>query len=485
MKWVPHTYQKTAVKWLLSHAEAALFLDPGLGKSSITLKALQMLFAAKKSGPALIVAPLRVCYQVWSKKGELGKWDDFAGLRVTLLHGKDKEDALEQDADLYVLNYDGLQWLTDARPGEKYPRLDRLIRTKKVSTLVFDELSKMKHPDTRRFKALKKHLYRFTRRWGLTGSPAANGLLDLFGECYCLDHGKALGAFITHYRMRYFHPTGFQGYDWKPNPGADRQIYEALKPLALSMRATDHLDLPALVEQDTWVELPPEARKFYDALEADMIAMLDGETITASNAAVVSGKCRQVAGGGIYLAPVQPPDGGRPGVESKVVHTAKLDALTDLVEELQGAPLLVGFAFRHERDRIRAAFPKLKIPCIDGETKPKDTDRIINQWNAGEIPVLLAHPQAAGHGLNLQGCNCGHVCWFSLPWDLDLVEQFADRVWRQGNKAERVIVHRLLARDTVDMVVAKTIGVKGKTQNALIDALKAYGKQRKDRAHGE
>ena len=491
MKFTPHKYQMTAIKWLVSHPEAGLLLDPGMGKTSITLASLLQLRRTKAVRKVLIVCPLRVAYLVWSQMGEIGKWENFKDhFKVSLLHGSHKEDALDEDADLYVINYDGLAWLTQpmdaTKPrGLRNPsRLDGLI-ARGVDCLVLDELSKFKNHGTKRFKTLKGYLPKFRRRWGLTGSPAANGLLDLFGQAYVLDLGKALGPYVTHYRYKYFLPCGYMNREWKPSEGAEARIYQALKPLMLSMRATDHLEgMPSLVEQDVWVDLPAKARTFYDEMEKEMIAELDGHTVVAGSAGVLSGKCRQIASGGLYHDRKDGPpctEGGftvQSGVrETLGIHDAKTEALGDLIEELQGQPLLVGFEFKHDRARIEGLGVK---HFIDGSTSTKETLRLCADWNAGKISVLCVHPQAAGHGLNLQGSSCAHVAWYTVPWDYDLYTQTIDRVYRQGNASKTVFVHRLLARGTVDVAVSRALHGKAKTQDALMDALKAYTKERRN-----
>lgn len=501
MKYTPRECHKTAIKFLVEHNAAALFQDPGFGKTAETLKALNICMS-KRYHKALVFAPLRPAYEVWSHKrqgeeaswGEFAKWDEFRHLRVSLLHGTKKEQALEVDADVYIVNFEGIDWLF--RPisgGATGPaRIDRLLQ-RGVSTLIIDELSKFKNQQAKRFKAIKPHLHRFTRRWGLTGSPAANGLLNLFGECYVLDRGKALGQFITHFREKYFYPCGYKGYEWKPQPGAEKRIYKALAGLALSMRATDHLDLPQLIHENLWVDLPPDVRKFYDDMEQEMIASVEGETFTAGSAGVVSGKCRQIASGGLYHSPepfeqlslIRRADQGafvkhivQPPKEVKHLHHAKTEALVELVDELQGRPLLVGIEFQHDLIRIREKLGK-DVPCINGETPPKEAAKIIDAWNAGKIPVLCGHPASMGHGLNMQYGLCEHVCWYTSPWDRELDDQLIARVWRQGNKADRVIVHRLLARETTDVAVVRALALKGKVQNALFEALKDYVKERK------
>lgn len=468
-KWIPHSYQRQGISWLIKHPEAALFWAPGLGKSSVTLAAFQ---ALRKSGgckKALVIAPLRVCYRVWSKDadGEIGKWENFQDLKISLLHGKDKADALDQDSTIYVINPDGLGWLIESGGL-------RSLGARGVDTLIVDELSKFKHTSTKRFKLMKPHLGKFRRRWGLTGSPAANGLLDLFGQVFMLDLGSRLGKFITHYRFSYFLPTGFGGHEWKSQADAEKRIYGKLKDLALTMKAEDHLDLPPLVEQNLWVDLPPKARKVYDALEEDLLVQLDDGTLTAVNAAVASLKCRQVASGGGYLdqedAATLMQSTTKQQRKSTVIHDAKTEALVDLVEELQGQPLLVGYEFIHDLERIRAALGN--VPAINGQTSGKDTMEIIRAWKAGELPVLCGHPAAMGHGLNLQGSS-SHLAWYTLTWDQELYDQTVRRIYRQGTNATRVFVHRILARKTVDEDVARALASKQRVQDALFEGLKS------------
>lgn len=471
--WVPHQYQKTAVKWLLQHPVAALLLDLGLGKTTIFLEAFRALRAAGGARRALVVAPRRPAQLVWSQSGEVGKWRQFTGLKVALLHGKDKDETLERvdDADLYVINYDGLQWLT-RKKGFK------LLFQRGVDTLILDELSKVRNARSLRSRLLWPWLGRFKRRWGGTGSPAPKSLLDLFGQVRTLDMGKRLGKFITHYRNKWFYLTGFGGREWFPKKGADKEITAALKDLAISMRAADHLDLPPLVERDVWVELPDAARKAYDELETELFTVLSEGVVTAANAAVAASKCAQVASGGVYQhqLPEIMHDGGNgfsvgSGARRTIhLHDEKTEALVELVEERQGAPLLVLYDYEHDRDRIQAAFGG-KLPVIGGGTSDKLAATLIAQWNRGELPVLLGHPGSVGIGLNMQAAGCGHICFYTAPWNREDYDQTIGRIWRQGTKAPRIVVHRLLARGTVDEAKIKVLASRHKTQRGIFDAL--------------
>ena len=477
--WTPHAYQKKAVKFLLEHAAGALFLDPGLGKTSITLATIKMLKQKKVLDKVLLIAPLRVCYSVWPK--EVDKWSDFNGIKVVVLHGPNKDELLKVEADVYVINPEGLEWLLQVKKT-KTPtgktKVDVDLRRWKAlgfDTLVVDELSKFKHTNTNRFKAIKLVLNTFRRRWGLTGSPASNGLLDLFGQCFILDQGRTLGPYISHYRMKYFVPS-HDGFSWNIREGAEQEIYERLNPLALRMAADDYLDMPTLIENNIRVDLPEPVRVVYDQLEDDLIAKLSDKIVVASNAAAASMKCRQVANGGIYIDPeveslVKLPKSKREWVN---LHTEKVDALADLIEELQGSPILVAYDFEHDLDRLRERLGQ-DVPYIGGGVSAKRSAELEKAWNAGHLPVLLGHPQAMAHGLNLQEVG-HHVAWHSMTWDYELYDQFIRRVLRQGNKSKKVFVHHIMARGTVDEVVLAAVKSKRKGQNALFDALKKLRK---------
>jgi SNF2 family DNA or RNA helicase len=305
---------------------------------------------------------------------------------------------------------------------------------------------------------MKPHLHRFKRKVILTGEPAPNGYLDLFGQCFMMDGGNTLGRYITHYRMQYFFQTGFGGYEWRLRQGADKEIQERIKPSVMRLAAEDHLEMPELMFNDIFIDLPPAARKTYKELEDNFITEIGDSTILSVNAAAIGSKCRQVCNGGVYD-------------EFHVahhVHDAKTEALSDLVEQLQGTPLLVAYEFQHDLERIQKSFPN--APCLTGVTGPK-LDKMIDAFNRGDIPILLAHPASAGHGLNLQE-SCHNVCYYGLTWDLDLYHQFYKRVWRQGQPSGHVIVHRILADKTLDKTVSRTLLAKEREQNSFMDAIR-------------
>lgn len=459
---------------------------------------------------ALVFAPLRCVYSVWPR--ERDKWEEFKDFSVGILHGDDKDEVLlNEKHDIYVINFEGLEWLFGApkpAPPKKRPdhspeawvklveaykrkleawkkeedlcKKRRKALFEKVDTLVIDELSKMKHVETKRFKSIKPWLPKFARRWGLTGSPASNGLLDLFGQCYCLDLGKALGPYITHYRNKYFYPTGFGGYDWKPQEGATEKIYAAIKPLALRMDANDYLKMPTLIPVTIKVELPPAARKIYDAMEDELFAEIEGQEFVAVNAASASIKCQQIANGAIYRDKVDaltglPIKGKR---EWTNVHNAKLEAMEDLIDEMQGNPVLWGYHFGHDLERIVKTLGK-NTPHMD--VSPKQGDLLVRQWNRNELANLFCHPASVGHGLNMQEGQAAHVAFFGIPWDFELYDQFIRRLLRQGNDVKNVFVYHIVAADTVDEAKMRALSSKYKGQKALLDALRVYRKERKTR----
>lgn len=469
-----HSYQKQGIKFLLTHGAAALLLDPGMGKTAIVLKAFDALLKAKTGRLALIIAPLRPAQLVWPY--EPAEWEDLKHLRIGLLHGKDKEKILanRDQYDCLVINPEGLQWLLT---GESRGTQVDMRRWKSFGfdTLVVDELTKFKHTKGVRFKVLKQVLRTFQRRWGLTGTPAPNGLIDLFGQMMVLDLGNALGQYITHYRMQYFINPDGQGWKWVLQPGAAERIYEKIKPLAMRASAEDHLELPQLIPLKVFVDLDAKTQKLYADLEEDLLAKAEAKQIVASNGAAASSKCRQLCNGAVYVDDDLASRMAGKKRDVLEVHDAKIAALKDLVEELNGAPVFVAYEFNHDEARLRKAFPDAEfVADAKGQAKAKALE---DRWNNNEISILFGQPASVGHGLNFQKGSAQHVVWFSMFWDLELYDQFNKRIRRQGNKATRVFVHHIMARDTVDEVVFYSLKSKDRTQTALLTALQ--GRRRK------
>jgi SNF2 family DNA or RNA helicase len=448
--FVPHKYQEEAVEFLLERGSAGLFLDPGLGKTSISLATFDILQKQGLSRGVLVVAPLRPCYLVWPK--ELKKWDDFGHLRHVVLHGPGKNQALRSDADVFVINPEGLAWLS-----EELKKLDEWP----FDMLIVDESSRFKHTNTQRFKTLRGLLDGFKRRVILTGSPASTGLMDLFGQCYVMDRGATFGPYITQFRRRYFYQTGYGGYEWRLNAGAAEEIYEALAPRVLRMSERDYLKLPPLVVDDVEIELPTDVRRMYDQMESVLRLDFAKGRVVASNTGVASMKCRQIASGGVYL------DDG----STKQLHHTKAEAVAELLEELSGQPALVAYEFEHDRERLLEVLGK-DTPYIGGGVSAKRSLELERAWNAGELPVLLGQPQSIAHGLNLQEAGRA-VIWHTLTWKYEDYDQFIRRVWRQGQKG-RVFVYRILARGTIDYALRDNLSTRGSDQNALFRALKEY-----------
>ena len=456
LDWKPHDYQKKAVKFMLENCSAGLFLDPGLGKTSITLAALKILKQKKMFNRALIIAPLRVCYSVWPE--EVKKWNDFKHLEVQILHGKDKEKNLGKAADIYLINPEGLNWLFDQKEFKK----------NKFDVLIIDESSKFKATGTQRFKKLRPILPRFNRRYILTGTPAPNGLLDLFGQIYILDLGAALGAYISHYRTQYFFDAGHGYPDWRILPGAEEQIQEAIRPLTLRLDAEDYLELPELIVNPVFIELEGKAWEAYKEMEDELILAIEKGDIVAVNAAVASGKCAQIANGGIY------------DEDKKVhhIHDLKAEAVRDIIAELNGTPALVGYEYGHDLDRLKKALGK-NTPHIGGGVSTKRSTEIANAWNNYEIPVLLGQPASMAHGLNLQNAG-NHVIWHSLPWNFEHYDQFNRRVRRQGSTHDKVFVHHIVAKNTIDELKLHALNRKFRTQKDLFDALRNFLEEKED-----
>ncbi len=432
-------------------------------------------------GGALVLGPLRPIQDVWPE--EIKEWSDFHGLTYCVLHGPKKDFNVQHRYDIYLLNFEGLKWLIDKG------HLKTLLKRGWITRLVVDELSKLKHTDTQRFKLLKPYLGAFASRWGLTGSPAANGLMNLFGQVYVLDGGAAFGPYITYWRAAHFSPTGTATVQyrtpggamaskvvqigWTLKPGAEQLIYAKLRPLVLRMDADDYLDLPKILPHVHKVKLPPAARKIYKQMEDDLVVQLEAGLITAANTATAIGKCRQIASGALYHHAFDPITGLPTKGGYSVIHDAKLDALEDLLEELQGTPIFCAYEWQHDIERIVARLAPEEVPYIGGGVSAKKLTDYKDRWNRNELPWLFGQPQSVAHGLNFQKGNAAHVGFFTLPWDFETYDQFIRRVRRQGNSSKWLHLHHWVVEDTVDEDVAFALKRKEKGQRALFDALKA------------
>lgn len=449
MIYKPHNYQKYATEFIETHSESAILLDMGLGKTSITLTAINnLLFDSFEVHRVLVIAPLRVARFSW--KDELEKWEHLKNLKYEIVVGTEKERiaALKNKADIYIINRDNVKWLVE-KMGSRF----------NFDMVVIDELSSFKNYQSKRFKSLIKVRPKIKRIVGLTGTPSSNGLMDLFAEFKILDMGKRLGRFIGEYRNNYFEPDKRNGqiiFSYKPLPNAEETIYKKISDITISMKSTDYLEMPKLVKSDYSVVLDEKEWNKYQELKDDLVLELPNGEITASNAAVLSNKLSQMANGAIYN-------------ESKEfinIHNKKLEALEDLIESANGKPVLVAYWFKHDLDRIEEYLKAKKI-----EYAKLDTDKSIENWNKGNIAVALIHPASSGHGLNLQDGG-STIIWFGLTWSLELYEQTNARLWRQGQKSKTVIIEHIVTKGTIDEQIIKALEGKHKVQDSLISAVK-------------
>lgn len=468
MIFKPHDYQHAAIDFLLQNRCAGLFADPGLGKTAITLSVIKRFQQHPKFRGALIIAPLRVCYSVWP--AEIQKWNQFQDLSFQILHGPGKYRNLFQKADVYLLNVEDIFWLFDkeieqwlAFMNHGYP----------WNMLVIDESSKFKSHQSKRFKLIRKHLDRFQRRILLTGTPAPNSMMDLYSQIYILDKGETLGRYITHYRQRYFYPITFRKFaEWNLKPGSEKTIQRKISPLVMRIDAASYLDLPPIIYNRVPVQLPPKAAMAYKQLEKQFFAYIDENPVLLGSAASAYNACRQVANGCLYEQ-VNPliPRSQQPNRKTLHVHQAKIDAVQELVEELQGKPVLIAYHYKHDLAQLLDKFGKDTLSLGGGVSSVKSAE-IVDRWNAGKIPILLGHPQSIAHGLNLQ--HGGHdIIWFSLTDNLENYLQFNQRVYRQGVVGQ-VRIHLIIAKNTIDEAILLRLKSKDTTQQALLDAIKEY-----------
>lgn len=444
MKFVPHPYQEYAITRILDTPHIGLFLDMGLGKTVSALTAVDKLINDRfEVQRVLVIAPLRVAKLTWS--AEVDKWDHLTLKVSKVLGGETKRlRALAEKADIYVINRENVPWLVDLYKGKRWP----------FDMVIIDESSSFKNPRALRFRALRKVLPQIKRMVLLTGTPSPRSLMDLWPQLYLLDRGERLGRTLTAYRSEYFRPgksNGFTIYEWLPNKDAQEKIYKAIGDICVSMSAADWLDIPEKMDNIIEVELPPKARKVYDTLKRDYAITIQQDDITAVNAAVLTGKLLQVANGALY----------HDDKTYTEIHKAKIDALKELAESAT-TPVIVFYWLKSDLERLKREFPKART---------LEDEKDLTDWNNGKIDMLLLHPSSAGHGLNLQAG--GHtIIWFGLTWSLELYQQANARLHRQGQRSS-VIVHHILAKDTMDERVLKALQEKRMGQDSLLAAVRA------------
>ena len=451
MEYNPHNYQKYCIQYILDHPTAAIFLDCGLGKTSITLSAIEhLMYETFEVSKVLVVAPLRVALVSWPD--ELDKWENFHHLSYSVVVGtaKERQAALDKDVDIYIINRENLQWL-----------IEKSDTPFDYDMVVIDELSSFKNWNSKRFKSFMQVRPKVKRVVGLTGTPSSNGLMDLFAQFKCLDMGERLGRFISQYRLNYFRPDRTNGrivYTYKLIPGSEERIYEKISDITISMKALDHLEMPELVSTQYKVYMDDKEQETYDNLKKELIIpYLEEDNITAANAASLTGKLSQMANGCVY-SDLR---------EEVMFHDRKLDALEDMIEAANGKPIMVAYWYKHDLSRITRRLEKSGI-CFER----LNSENSMRRWNEGKIEVALIHPSSMGHGTNLQsGGNC--LIWFGLTWSLELYQQTIARLWRQGQQESTVVVQHIITANTVDEDILEALSNKELTQSALISAVKA------------
>jgi SNF2 family DNA or RNA helicase len=437
-----HEYQNRVVQFIIDRRRCALWLDMGLGKTTSTLTAVNDLIDSFAVSKTLVIAPLRVANTVW--KQEAAQWSHLRHLDVAICTGTERNrmSVLQRDAHVYVINRENVEWLVNHYKA-KWP----------FDCVVIDESSSFKNATSKRFRALKKILPFTEYMILLTGTPSPNGLLDLWSQTYLIDQGEALGRTMTAFKQRFFE-SDYMGYKLTPRAGSAEKIYDLMAPMTISMSAEDYLEVPDRIDLVEQVDLPPAAMKAYQMFEDTLLAHLpDGEVVEAMNAAVLANKLLQNANGALYTDTL--------GNWSEV-HSAKLDALVDLVEQNDNENLLIAYNYKSDLERIQKKFPTAKVLNKDPQT--------IIDWNAGRIKMLLAHPASAAHGLNLQHGG-SMIIWFGMNWSLELYQQFNARLHRQGQSKPVRVIH-MIANGTIDQRVMGVLASKDSTQSALLSALK-------------
>lgn len=455
----PHPYQQECINAVIERPGVALWLEMGLGKTVVTLTAIAALVQLGDVNKVLIVAPKKVAEATW--QDEIHKWEHLRGLRVSTVLGtaQQRERALLKRADIYITNRDNVVWLAQ-HYGRRWP----------FDMVVLDEASSFKHHSTQRFKALRRMRPHIRRVVELTGTPAPKDYLDLWAQVYLLDEGQRLGQRFTQYRDNYFQPdkrNGMQVFSWRPRKGAEEVIQAKLADVAISIQAADHLQLPEKIIEDVPVVFPPKDQQIYQEMQTAKLLEVDSETITAMQAATLTGKLLQLCNGAMYDADKQ----------AHQLNRCKLDAFSELIDALDGQKALVFYGFEFDKEylteELRTAHRGLRFAVLAGRDEAQ-------AWNDGKLDVLLAQPASCAYGLNLQAGG-HHLIWYSLPWNLELYEQGNARLYRQGQQ-QPVIIHRLLVKNGADELVAKALESKSACQQGLIQGIKALAEEARNGA---
>lgn len=466
-----HGYQVRTVDHIFEHPNSMLHQDPGLGKTIASLTAIeQLMHDAFRVKGVLVIAPLRVVQSVWEQESQ--KWSHTKDLTFSRILG-DKASRIRglcRKADIYLVNYENLVWLQ----AEVEHRFLSRGKYPPWNMCVLDEISKMKgtriRQGVKRGTAALKLLQYCPYRVGLTGTPAPNGMIDLFGQYLCIDSGKRLGTSFDRYQHQYFYRSDYGGYKWAPFVQSKEQITTLIGDITMDLRAEDYLDMPDLIDNDIMITLPPTLQANYDAIEIEMLIELEsGNEVEIFNKASLVNRCLQWAGGGVYLNP------GLPQWEG--VHDLKMEALVDLVDELQGQPVLIFYQYQHEAQRIMKKYPD--AVWLSSKTSAADFNQAIMDWNTGKLNKIVAHPASMGHGVDRLQTSCHNMIWYGLNWSWELYFQSVSRIARQGQTSPTVMNHRILMDNTVDLVVAMALKMKREDETSIRDLIREYGKQKR------
>ena len=479
-RWIARNYQLTALSYSITNKRGGLFLDPGLGKTASILAMLKVLKFSTKNTSTLLIAPLRVAYSVWPN--EIEKWSNFKSLTHTILHAKGKASLWGERKDIYLINPEGLPWLY-------HELLDGLQSGKKLpfNTLVIDESTKFKAPKIKNKKSgaftqfgyLVQLLPLFNRRHIMTGTPCANTYLDLWSQLFILDNGATLGINFYKYRSKYFYTENWDKYTWKLKDGSEQLIQKLVATLVLDMSSEGNIKLPKITYNYIKLDIGKKALKHYKEMEKVLFTALDnGDDLSAPTTVQARLKCRQMVNGAVYETTPDDldKDEKREFIKTRktlTIHTKKGELLQELIEELNGKPLLIAYEFKHDLQAILKVTNHLKhVAHIGKGVSPIESKHIEKNWNAGKIQILIGHPKSMGHGLNLQ-CSGNDICWYSIPESLENYLQFNKRIYRSG-VVGAVRVHHLVAKYTIDEALIVRLNEKDKIQNSLREAIRRY-----------